>query len=97
MPNVRMLKMHIEGVLLEVYAQPGGRCSEILGTHNGRLKIRIQAPPVEGKANHELLRFLALKLDVSLKAVCLLRGNASRQKTILIKGLSLKECEQRLS
>ena len=96
MPNVSMLKVHKEGILLEVYAQPGGRCSEIMGMHDGRLKIRIHAPPVDGKANEELIKFLAKKLGLGIKAIRLHRGDSSRQKSILIEGLSLKECEDRL-
>jgi len=91
-----MLKEHKEGVLLEVYAQSGGRCSEILGKHGDRLKIRLNAPPVDGKANEELISFLAQKLGLSGKAVSLIRGETSRQKTILIQGLSVAQCEDNL-
>lgn len=53
-----------------------------------RLRIRLQAPAVEGKANLELQRFLAVAFGVRRSAITILRGEHARDKTILIRGIS---------
>ena len=63
---------------------PRASRSEIVGLHDGALKIRIAAPPVEGAANNELVRFLAKKLSVPRSAVTLASEANSRSKTIRI-------------
>jgi uncharacterized protein (TIGR00251 family) len=77
-----------DGVLLMLHAQPGAKRTEVAGVHGegaqARLRIRLAAPPVEGKANAELLRFLAVAFAVSLRDVTLVRGETSRQKTVRI-------------
>lgn len=77
-----------DGVLLMLHAQPGAKRTEVAGVHGegaqARLRIRLAAPPVEGKANAELLRFLAAAFAVSLRGVTLVRGDTSRQKTVRI-------------
>ncbi len=71
-----------------LHVQPGAKRSEIAGVHgegaNARIKIRLASAPVEGKANAELLRFLAAAFAVSLRAVTLVRGTTSRQKTVKV-------------
>lgn len=71
-------------LLLHCHIQPGAKATEVSGTHGDRLKIRLQAPPVDGKANDALLAFLAREFGVSKSAVSLLRGQSSRQKTVSI-------------
>jgi len=77
-----------DGIVLELRVQPGARRTEVAGVHGAgaqaRLKVRLAAPPVDGKANAELVRFLAAAFAVPLRAVTLLRGEASRQKTVLV-------------
>jgi len=77
-----------DDVVLMLHVQPGAKRTEVAGIHGeggaARLKIRLAAPPVEGKANAELLRFLASAFGVGQRAVLLLRGESSRQKTVLI-------------
>ncbi len=74
-----------DGVHIAIYAQPGASRTEICGIHDGRLKIKVQAPPVEGAANRQLQKFLQKKLRVSKRSIILLRGDKSRQKTFLVK------------
>ena len=76
------------GVTFTVRVVPRASRSEIVGLHDGALKIRIAAPPVEGAANDELVRFLARKLGVSRGAVRLVSGTSSRNKTIRIANAS---------
>jgi hypothetical protein len=72
-------------LILALHVQPGAKRTEVAGTHGDALKIRLAAPPVDGKANAELLRFLAAAFGVPRHAVTLLRGESSRQKTVRIE------------
>jgi uncharacterized protein (TIGR00251 family) len=84
------------GVRLHIFAQPNGKKSEVLGEHDGSLKVRIQAPPVEGKANDAVEEFIAKLFSVSKKTVQIVRGQLSRHKVIEIQGLSLSEAREKL-
>jgi len=75
------------GIRLTLHVQPGARKSEVAGEHGDALKIRLAAPPVEGKANAELLRWLASYLGVPRKAVTLLSGERNRHKIVAVDGL----------
>ena len=75
-------------IVLTLHVQPGARRTEVAGTHGAgtqmRLKIRLAAPPVDGKANAELLAFLAETFGVSRRDVTLVRGDSSREKIVRI-------------
>ena len=71
-------------VTLTIHAQPVAKRTELAGVHGDALKIRVASPPVEGKANEALRRFLADAFAVPLRNVTLVRGEASRQKTLRI-------------
>jgi uncharacterized protein len=78
-----------EGALvLALHVQPGARRTEVAGRHGDALKIRLAAPPVDGKANAELLRFLSAAFDVPLRNVTLVRGESSRQKIVRVEAPS---------
>lgn len=62
----------------------------------GELRVRVAAPPVEGKANKELLAFLAHCLDVPPSRLTLLRGAGSRRKVVEVEGLTLEWALERL-
>ena len=83
-----------DDVLLMLHVQPGARSTEVAGVHGdgslARLKIRLAAPAVDGKANALLLRFLASAFGVSLRAVVLVRGESSRQKTVRVTRPTLR-------
>lgn len=72
--------------LLALHIQPGAKRTEIAGLHGEALKIRLAAPPVDGKANAALLAFLADTLDLPKAAVTLESGASSRQKRVRIIG-----------
>ena len=72
-------------VTLILHVQPGAKRTEVAGRHGDALKIRLAAPPVDGKANAELLRFLSDAFDVPLRNVTLVRGESSRQKIVRIE------------
>ena len=74
--------------ILRVKVQPRAKKSEIVGVQDDRLKVRLKAPPVDGKANAELVRFLSTLLDVSKSKVEIVSGQTSRLKTVKILGNS---------
>jgi len=69
---------------LTLHVQPGAKHSEICGLHGEALKIRLAAPPVEGRANKALLKFIADLFDVPLRQVELKQGGQSRHKVVAI-------------
>jgi len=83
------------GVEVNVHIQPGASKSEVAGMHGDAIKIRIKARPVEGAANSALIEFIAMNLGVTRKAVKIVRGEKSRQKTVLI-AVQADEVERRL-
>lgn len=73
---------------VDVVIQPKASRDEIVGRHGDAIKIKLTAPPVEGKANAALIAFLAKKLGIPKSAITILRGHASRRKTIAITGVT---------
>ena len=71
-------------LLLVCHLQPKASKSEFCGLHGDALKVRIQAPPVEGKANSELIKFLAKQFGVSKIAVQIISGELNRHKRVRI-------------
>jgi uncharacterized protein len=81
---------------IAVWASPGARRSEVTGVADGRLRLRLAAPAHEGKANAELVRFLAGELDVPRRAVSLVAGGSSRRKLVRVNGITPDEARRRL-
>lgn len=81
------------GSIIDVHVIPQGRKNEIVGLYNDRLKIKIEAPPVDGKANACLLKFLSKVLDIKNSDLQLIRGEGSRQKQIKVINLSPEDIE----
>jgi hypothetical protein len=81
-------------LVLLLHVQPGAKRTAVAGLHGegaeARLKLRLAAPPVDGKANGALLRYLAEAFGVPLKSVTLERGEASRQKTVRVARPALR-------
>lgn len=75
-----------EVVTLTLHVQPGAKRSEIAGLHGEALKLRLAAPPVEGRANEALLRFIAELFAVPLRQVELRQGGQSRHKVVAVTG-----------
>ncbi|MES2695314.1 MAG: DUF167 domain-containing protein [Verrucomicrobiota bacterium] len=82
--------------ILTIKAIPNAPRSEVVGWLGDALKIKVHAPPVEGRANDALCEFLADTLGLSRRAVTVLRGDTSRQKTLRIEGLTFAEARTRL-
>jgi uncharacterized protein (TIGR00251 family) len=81
---------------LEVRVQPRARRDEIAGERDGRLLVRVTAPPVDGKANAAVRRLLASRLGIPLRRVTVVRGEAARDKLIEIDGLEGAEVRRRV-
>ena len=71
---------------LTLHVQPGAKRTEVAGLHGMALKIRLAAPPVEGRANEALLKFIAESFGVPLRQVELKQGGQSRHKVVAITG-----------
>lgn len=72
---------------------PRAARSSVMGEHDGALRVRIAAPPVDGAANEELLRFLARALDVPLRDVEITSGHTSKVKQIRARGATREQLE----
>ncbi|EHL31984.1 DUF167 domain-containing protein [Legionella drancourtii] len=79
-------KRDAEQIIINLYIQPGAKHTEIAGFHGEALKIRLHAPPIEGRANEALLKFIAQIFAVPTRQVVLKRGDKSRLKTLIITG-----------
>jgi uncharacterized protein (TIGR00251 family) len=73
-------------VTLTLHVQPGAKRSQVSGLHGDALKIRLAAPPIDGRANEALLRFLAGIFEVPQRNVELMQGGQSRHKTVRVTG-----------
>jgi uncharacterized protein (TIGR00251 family) len=80
-----------EGLTVAVRAVPRAAKNEIQGVYDEALKIRLITPPVDGKANQALIRFLSKALHISKSQIRILRGETSRNKILRITGISKKE------
>ncbi|MEA3468622.1 MAG: DUF167 domain-containing protein [Thermodesulfobacteriota bacterium] len=76
-------------ILLKVYVQPRASKNRFIGLYNDAIKLAITAPPVDGKANAAVIRFLASVLNLQKKDLEIKHGLQSRKKSVLITGVSL--------
>jgi uncharacterized protein (TIGR00251 family) len=72
------------GIRLVFQVSPNAKKTEVIGELEEALKIRLHAPPIEGRANEELVRFVAEQLGITRRAVTLTHGVASKRKVVLI-------------
>lgn len=79
-----------EVITLTLHVQPGAKRSEIAGLHGDAFKIRLAAPPIEGRANEALLKFIAELFGVPLRQVELRQGGQSRHKVVAVTGSKIE-------
>ncbi|MBU3932295.1 MAG: DUF167 domain-containing protein [Pseudomonadota bacterium] len=79
------------GVVFRIRVVPRASRCEVAGIQDDALKLRITAPPVEGKANEECIRLLAELLGVKKTQVTIVAGHASRTKTVSVEGRKASE------
>ena len=93
-----LLRDTAEGTILTLRVSPGARRSSVEGCYGeDALKLRVAAPPVNGKANAEVERYLSDLLDLPRSAVTVIRGAGSRDKAVLIQTLHPGEVRKTLS
>lgn len=90
------LRPGADGVGLTLHVQPGAARTALAGEHGDALKIRLAAPPIEGRANDCLLAFLAERLGVPRSALVLRSGHTGRRKVVLVAGLDAGAVSGRL-
>ena len=91
------LKQTPAGITLSLYCQPGAKQTKVVGLHDDCLKITLQAPPLENKANMLLVAWLSKQLKVPLKQIQFISGQCSRKKRIEIQGdISVEQIVQTL-
>ena len=73
-------------ITLTLHIQPGAKKTEFAGLHGDALKIRLAAPPVDGKANEALIKFMAERLGLARSDVTLKSGQTSRRKVLEVAG-----------
>ncbi len=85
------------GAVFRIRVVPRASRSEVAGIQGDALKLRITAPPVEGKANEECIRLLAETLGVKKGQVTIIAGHTSRTKTVAVEGVTAKELAARIA
>lgn len=77
-----------DGAILTIHIQPRASATECVDIHGAAIKIRVAAPPIDGAANDELIRFLANRLSIPSTSVRIHSGAGGRHKRVLVKGTS---------
>ncbi len=92
---MKFIKETKEGTLLFIHVQPKAKKNAIEGVDEwrGRLKVKVKAPPVEGKANKEVVKFFSKLLGAEVEIV---KGETNREKDLLVRGLKAEEVKKRL-
>jgi len=80
-----------DGVVVRVYVQPKARRAQLIGMHADRLKLAVTEPPDKGKATAAVVKLLASTVNISPSSAELVRGDISRQKDVLLRGLTVEE------
>ena len=96
-----MIRATAEGVTLAVRAQPGAKRTAITGMYGegsaAQLKIAVQSPPVDGRANAALIAFMAEMFGLARNQVEIVSGELSRSKAFLLRGVTLAQAEGKLA
>ncbi len=85
-----------DGVILKLKVIPGSSRNALIKSTEERLVIKLTAPPIEGKANKQLFKFLGKKLGIAPSLISIIRGNNSRDKILLIGGMSGAKVKQKI-
>jgi uncharacterized protein (TIGR00251 family) len=85
------ITVNADSISFRVRVQPGASRDALEGSHTGALKVRLTAPPVEGRANESLRHFLAERLNLSLSAVRIVSGENSRNKRFAVAGITREQ------
>jgi len=83
--------------VFSVRVKPGGKKNEVIGVHDGALKLSVTAQPIEGKANRAVTKFISQLLGIAPSRVSIVSGESSRTKRVKIEGLDAQEVNEILS
>jgi uncharacterized protein (TIGR00251 family) len=93
---MKYLEAHDSGTILRLRVIPRAMKNQVDGPLGATLKIRLQSPPVDGKANKALLKFLAGELGIATAKLHLVSGEKSRDKRMLVRGLGVEQVSEGL-
>ena len=89
LPAVTWLRAEKSGdVIVDIHVIPNAARTQAEGEHDGALRVRLHAPPVDGKANLTLMAWLATSLSVAKNQVSLVRGQTSKRKQLRVNALA---------
>ncbi len=97
MTEVPWLHEQGDAILLDITVVPKAHRTRVLDVYDARLKIQLAAPPVDGKANEALVRFIADTLGISKVQVDIVGGAANRKKTVRLRGINATQVRIKLS
>jgi uncharacterized protein (TIGR00251 family) len=81
------LKAYQDGIILKVKVTPNASRNALVPGQGDRLPVKLTSPPVEGKANKQLLKFIGKKLGVPPSSIIVIRGHSSREKVLFVPGI----------
>lgn len=93
---MRGVRPESKGVVIDLWVQPNAKKSEFDGFYGESLKLKLNAPPVDGKANKECLRFMAGILFINRSSLEIISGQGSRHKIVRVAGLDYATVCQRI-
>ncbi len=76
----------MKDTIVKIYLQPKASKNEIVGPYRDGIKVKVTAPPIEGKANDTLIQFLSKELGISPSSIEIMKGHHSREKTLKVSG-----------
>ena len=85
------------GIIIIVRARPGAKQTKMLGEYDGAVRIALAAPPEKGKANKELVRFLAKEFEVTQTDIEITGGETSKDKRVLIRAKDIEPIKNKIS
>ncbi len=91
LPSELRVREIASGLDVPLHVQPRARRTELAGLHNGSLKLKVQAPPVDDAANDAVIRFFSKLLGIPRSRLAIVSGAKSRDKILRIEGLSLAQ------
>lgn len=86
-----MIQNYENGVKIKIKVQPRSSDCKIIGIHNGALKVKLRSPPLDGRANEELIELLARQIGISKSRISLIAGDKSKNKIVFVEGLTKEQ------
>ncbi|MNL08780.1 hypothetical protein D3C87_1295150 [compost metagenome] len=84
------------GVRLHLFIQPKASKNEVVGPHNGEIKIKITSPPIDGEANSGLIEYLSKLFKIPKRDITLAKGETNRHKVLDLSGITLEQARKLL-